>query len=315
MKKKGLEDLRKQNSSLILNLLLQEHALSRTELAERTGLSGSTVSSVCAQLLEQGWILETGSGSRTAGRTRRDLCINPDYGWIAVVETTRKSVWYSLFDLDLQKKAAMQISDHYVSGNELLELISKTIEATVKNHRLLSIGLLYQEDMKASDFNILYNTGIYSDTIPLKTALQSAFRVNVYEDYSQHYTITKALAREQAKDHNVAHIMLGQTIAASVTVDGKTVMLDEGFCRSRVKEAEGKYPAQLASFIVLIASMFPIRHVFLSGIPGDQEYLIHSLNEDVGKTLGKKIRVESLSGKEDPLPDMAEHLRSLAMAM
>ena len=54
-------EMRNTNLSLILNLLLQEHILSRADLSKRTGLTRATVSSLVDELLTLGYIREIGT--------------------------------------------------------------------------------------------------------------------------------------------------------------------------------------------------------------------------------------------------------------
>ena len=54
-------EMRNTNLSLILNLLLQEHILSRADLSKRTGLTRASVSSLVDELLTLGYIREIGT--------------------------------------------------------------------------------------------------------------------------------------------------------------------------------------------------------------------------------------------------------------
>ena len=54
-------EMRNTNLSLILNLLLQEHILSRADLSKRTALTRATVSSIVDELLTIGYIREIGT--------------------------------------------------------------------------------------------------------------------------------------------------------------------------------------------------------------------------------------------------------------
>lgn len=62
MAKTGKADqgfIRKRNASLVLNELRLHAPLSRANLAKRIGLNRSTISSIVAELLEDGLIHET----------------------------------------------------------------------------------------------------------------------------------------------------------------------------------------------------------------------------------------------------------------
>ena len=70
MRKKDLHSLRKANRRLVLGLLAEGAPLSRAEIAERTGLSPSTVSTIMSDLLAEGLVHDTGDTESTGGRGR-----------------------------------------------------------------------------------------------------------------------------------------------------------------------------------------------------------------------------------------------------
>ncbi|MBP0685563.1 winged helix-turn-helix domain-containing protein, partial [Mycobacterium tuberculosis] len=56
MGKTGLKDIKNQNTNLIMQQIMQARSISRIELAQETGLSPSTVSSIVGDLLGKGII-------------------------------------------------------------------------------------------------------------------------------------------------------------------------------------------------------------------------------------------------------------------
>ncbi|MBG6059446.1 putative NBD/HSP70 family sugar kinase [Cryobacterium sp. MP_M5] len=63
---------------IVLDLIRSEGPISRVELAERTGLTQATMSTVVRQLILDGLVLETGRSESTGGKPRVLLNINPD---------------------------------------------------------------------------------------------------------------------------------------------------------------------------------------------------------------------------------------------
>lgn len=60
--------IRGVNTSLVLNLIWQQGSISRADIARETELSRPTVSSIVADLLEGGWVRESGPGESSGGR-------------------------------------------------------------------------------------------------------------------------------------------------------------------------------------------------------------------------------------------------------
>lgn len=198
MKKTGLKEMKRRNREMLIRTILEKGELSRIELAHETQLSPSTVSALVGELLEEGILAESGQRAITAGRSRTALDINTEYGCIAVVNIGRKGASLDLFDMCLNRCNGKVLSESYLSGNELLVAITAAVfelfdSASLHAGKVAGFGLLFQEDMKASEFNVMYSTGFSSASISLREALITQFRVPVTEEYSQVYTVSRAL--------------------------------------------------------------------------------------------------------------------------
>lgn len=70
------ETARQVNRRITLNFLRDHQPLSRADLARRSGLQRSTVSSIVDQLIEEGWVTEGAVGHTQRGRRPRLLHLN-----------------------------------------------------------------------------------------------------------------------------------------------------------------------------------------------------------------------------------------------
>ena len=84
--KANLGMMRELNEQIVLDLLRQEGEISRAELARRSRLSRSTVSSIVAALLGLGLVRETGSGSSQGGRRPIMIAFNYQSSYVIGVE-------------------------------------------------------------------------------------------------------------------------------------------------------------------------------------------------------------------------------------
>lgn len=283
MQKRGLKDIKRRNRQVIIEAVMESEGLSRVEIAQKTELAASTVSTLVGELLAEG-ILTEGRTVVTAGRSRTELTINPAHGSIAVVEIGRRETCITCFNMVLKPIATAVLSKHYVSGNDLLERIIRCI-SNLQNEAppIVGIGLLFQEDMRESDFRVMYSTGFSSASITLREALLTQYRVPVEEEYSLIYTVTNALAGETDPEaRNSAHISVGNRVLASVTLDGREVPVRSSFCEELLPElvqpdsehSHRESPGlthHLSSLIALLCILFPLDMVFLSGsaLPSD----------------------------------------------
>jgi len=78
--------VREINLSIILNTLREAAPLSRAQLAARTGLNKTTVSSLVRELIDRQFVREIGYGRSGGGRPAMMLELNPQAGYIIGVE-------------------------------------------------------------------------------------------------------------------------------------------------------------------------------------------------------------------------------------
>lgn len=291
MRKRGLKDVKRRNRQVIVEAVVEHSGLSRVEIAQRTELAASTVSTLVSELMDEGVLTEAGTVI-TAGRSRKELTVNPHYGSIAVVEISRRETCVTCFDMALKPIETATLSNSYVSGNELFMLIARYINTVQKKvPPIAGIGLLFQEDMRESDFRVMYSTGFSADSITLREALMTQFKVPIEEEYSVSYTVTNALAREVDLDaRNSAHISVGSRVLANVTLEGREVPVRNNFCEelaSVMEQGETGKTADtgrtvldyLANLIAMLSVLFPLETVFLSGTALPAEDAVQELHQ------------------------------------
>lgn len=303
LQKRGLKDVKKKNRQAIVSLLIENNGLSRVEIAQKTELAPSTVSALVAELLGEGVLMEAGSIG-TAGRSRTALTVNPEFGCVAVIEIGRRETCVTWFDMLLQPLGTDVISRRYVTGNQLLSLIT-TYLSEIQNGfpPLRGLGLLFQEDMRESDFRVMYSTGFSSASITLKEALFTQYRIPIEEEYSVAYTVTHALTENIDLDaRNSAHISVGSRVLASVTVNGMDIPIRNDFCEElgcALEKRDGQTGSEtgkveyISWLIAMLCMMFPLETVFLSGKVLPEGYTEEDLYQRIGQ-----IR------KTDKMPDL-----------
>ncbi|QQO11172.1 winged helix-turn-helix domain-containing protein [Breznakiella homolactica] len=231
MKKNTLKDMKSENRRLLIKTLVEKKSLARIELAQITNLSPSTVSSLVSELLDQGLFAETGVSSSTGGRKRTELSLNKDFAALAILEVRRNRTVIRIFDMLLNEKDSMVLSNRYLTGDELLAGAVETLSAYTAGGGMpvTGLGLLFQEDMTETEFSVMYSTSLSSDTISLRDALTMSLHIPVVEDYSQCFSITHVLSGNAAASKgSTAFITIGSQILASIALDGVPVSLKEG---------------------------------------------------------------------------------------
>lgn len=302
MQKRGLKDIKRRNRHVILQTILENKKLSRVEIAQKTELAPSTVSTLVAEMIEQGLLVEDGS-QITAGRSRTELTLNPDYGTIAVLEVNRKGVQLSVYDMALQIMERKRLSDQCLTGNDLFDEITNAVDNYYKKEQpLVGIGLLFQQDMRESDFRIMYSTGAAAASITLKEALVSKYKIFVTEDYGEVYNVSRALTEQKkGETRNSAHISLGERVIINVTQENKIVPIRSDFFElatcfledivpeKEEKKEDSDKMKNLVMIMQLLCMMFPLNMIFLSGTDISDKEDEETIRKQLAKHLPEKM--------------------------
>ncbi len=305
MKKVGLHDIKKQNRQVIMRSILEHGSLSRIEIAQYTQLSPSTVTVLVNEIIEDGLLIESGTAASTGGRKRVELSINSAFGDIGVVDISRKGATLHIYDMNLHEQSTLSLSNRYISGNDLFITITSAVLThygveEYRKEKLQGFGLLFQEDIQASEYNVMYSTSLSSASISLKEALVTQFRIPVVQDYTSAYSLLAAFDTSDKTKHNSAHITIGNSILASITIQGKQVPLKggkisditpllhnigndlpqlpslEALCKKEPCPSEkaltatqsrllSTFSKQISAIITLLCTLFPLDIIFLSG--------------------------------------------------
>jgi predicted NBD/HSP70 family sugar kinase len=88
-----------QTHGAILDLIRSSGVVSRTELVDRSGLTGASITRIVRQLLDDGLITEIGLGESTGGKRRTLLQLNPSARTAVGVELDFDQITYVATDL------------------------------------------------------------------------------------------------------------------------------------------------------------------------------------------------------------------------
>ena len=93
-----LRTLSDANRIHVLKIIHEQKSISRTELAGMTGLSLSAVSRIVKQLIEDGFVLETGYGDSSGGRKPITIRVNPLAGYVIGVDFSKTKANAGVFN-------------------------------------------------------------------------------------------------------------------------------------------------------------------------------------------------------------------------
>jgi predicted NBD/HSP70 family sugar kinase len=136
-----------ETHSAILDLIRSSGVVSRIELADRSGLTGASISRIVKQLLLDGLIVETGFGDRTGGKRRTLLQLNPQSRHAVGVSLDFAGITYLVTDLSGKMTARLDAEGiGHASPGTVITRIAAELEALVTSagvdrDTLMGIGM------------------------------------------------------------------------------------------------------------------------------------------------------------------------------
>jgi len=130
------------NRSTILSLLHREKSLSRAEIAQRTKLSATTISSLVDELIREGFIVESGEKSSPgAGRRAISLEINRLNGFVISVGLGNRMFYFRMSNF--HGEVITELKKPATTGNtNVLECVKAGIEELVKKSELQDFSMI-----------------------------------------------------------------------------------------------------------------------------------------------------------------------------
>jgi hypothetical protein len=330
MKKSSLQDMKTHNRKLLLQTFLQENVISRIELARKSGLSPSTVTSLVGELISEGIVAESAVHMPTPGRSRTGLSICGDSGAVAVVSIGRSGTVIYLYDMMLREKGRKTAAETLLSGNELLSAVCFCVsefreEGLLPEGKISGFGLLYDGDVRPSDCSVIYSTGFSSEPISFKNALFTEFHVPVTEGTSESITLLNSVPVKVRENENYACVSVTEDmILAGVMIEGRPVRMRNGnFCdlmpaaEAFGEDGTGKtLLCRFAGTVNFLCTIFPISVVFVQGGENLCRGWKKAADEFLKNTLKcrYRLRFEEISGlSPDARSGLAEIVRTKAL--
>ena len=179
----GLQEMSDANRNVVLGIIHEEKGISRTELAQKTGLSLSAISRIIKQLLEDGLVIETGEGNSNGGRRPITVRLNPTAVYAIGVDFGKTKANAGVFDLSgnlvYRYEAAVHDKDYLAA---LFEAIDRCIETLQDPSKLAIIYCGVRGFLDNANGVILQSATFGWSNIPLRQILMDRYSVTVGMD-------------------------------------------------------------------------------------------------------------------------------------
>jgi N-acetylglucosamine repressor len=223
--------LRDTNEVLVLNVVRERQPVSRVEVAESTGLEGSTVSKIVARLLENEFIYEQGLGaaSPNGGRKKRFLHLNPEKAYAIGVDlgTHQSTVALSNFSGRILSSTIVTHESEPKSVTQALAGgIKKMTQACPHQDRIQGVGVSLIGLVDAKEGRVLAAEGLSWEDVPLGSMLRQSLTQDL-PIYFENGARLAALAEIWFGKHistqlqNLVFLDIGEGVGAGIAIGGQ----------------------------------------------------------------------------------------------
>jgi glucokinase-like ROK family protein len=178
--------LREMNLSAVLRFIYHEAPLSRSQLAGKTGLNKSTISSLVEDLLERKLVHETGVNSAGKGRPATLLEINPKAGVVIAIELGVDFVGAAVIDfkgnIGWRK---LEVADPAASQEKTLGQTKTLVEETVEicrqqGRRVFGLSFSIPGTVDLDEGLLIFAPNLNWRNVPLREIFSALTGLNVF---------------------------------------------------------------------------------------------------------------------------------------
>jgi len=226
------QDLRDLNEFLVLNLVRERQPISRSDIAEWTGLEGSSVSKIVGRLLENDYIFEDGVGAASpqGGRKKRFLHLNPEKVYAIGVDLEPQRIMIALSDFSGRIVRSLALDNERDPEKALAAVargIKKLLQSGRSKERVAGIGVSLVGLVDPKEGRILAGENLgWGDEVPVGSMLRSSLNLDlpIYYDNGSRLAALAEIwfgrhARQQAQD--LVFIDIGDGVGAGIVIQGQ----------------------------------------------------------------------------------------------
>jgi len=217
--------IRRENRQLLLRAVYSGLANSRVDLATETGLAKPTVSDLIGELIDEGYLAETGFGQSTdeGGKRPRLLRFVPEARHVIGISVTSERVLGILSDLNGQ-----MLVHHFrdlagARGLPVVDILAETVNGLLAQQSapLLCIGVGVPGVIDNRSGLVQYAPYLDWENIPLAERLTEQYRVPVYVADSTELAAMAQFAYSEINGAtNLVTVLVNETVGVGMVLDG-----------------------------------------------------------------------------------------------
>ncbi len=220
-------EIRRVNVFSVMRVLrVRPEGVSRQELAEATGLSLATVSTVCSELSELGMLAEVGLVRARVGRPTAQLTLSPGRGYVLGVDIAETYVRVDTFDsaLELRSSTELPIDVHDRAPELVVEHVRESLLVELAKYpadQVLGVGVSAPGQVDQDGGTSVFAHNWDWRGVPLLDMLREAVAVPLYLDNPLKATALAELwTSPERVTQNFITLNLGTGVGAGIALEG-----------------------------------------------------------------------------------------------
>ncbi len=223
----NLQLMKEINQSIVLNIMRNYGPISRADIAKRTKLSSTTVSTLVDDLIKQEYLEEIGEGESSGGRRPILLKFKPGAHFVIGVELEGKNISVAVADLKIniinKLTEGIKNTDESSVVNEIINLVRQTIKKSgAKFEKIVGMGVAATGLIDTERGIIRQAVNLDWTDVPLKDLIEERFdEIPVYIDNIANLAaLGEKWAGGGKKAKNLIYIRIGTGIGAGIVLNG-----------------------------------------------------------------------------------------------
>jgi len=223
----SLQLMKEINQSIVLNIIRNYGPISRADIAKKTKLSSTTVSTLVDDLIKQEYLEEIGEGESSGGRRPILLKFKPGAHFVIGVELEGKNISVAITDLKINiiNKLTEEIKNTDESSvvDEIINLVQQVIEKSrVKFEKIVGMGVGATGLIDTERGIIRQAVNLNWKDVPLRNLIEERFdQIPIYIDNIANVAaLGEKWTGAGKKAKNLIYIRIGTGIGTGIILNG-----------------------------------------------------------------------------------------------
>lgn len=228
-KKGDFQLVKDVNKGLILGVIERQYVMSRAEIARITGLSPTTVSTLTAELVRDGFVIELGSGPSRKGRRPIMYQLNRGACYIVGADVGSHDLTVVITDLTTNVVLETQANIAALTGQDLVRVLRKSIaeaiaQSGLERGKFIGIGIASPGLVDSGRGVVIRASNVQWKNLPLKGILEHELGLPVYVENNNYAAALGEYNRGFARPvKSFLYLNVGRGVGAGIIIDGHTL--------------------------------------------------------------------------------------------